>query len=163
MTYRNVEYPEAVAAANEGLPFTICWEFSGANGKNKSGTSDKFWLIERTCKNGEVYRRFGKKGANGQRQLIPSVANGLLQGRGKEKKGYVLSFASVVAPAGQSDHPDPRVRPLISKMLPAPFCHIRMVHEAPIGTWNAYDSEGNVVVTLAADTAAEIIATYTLA
>ncbi len=161
MTYQNVPYADAVEAAHKGLPFTICWEFTGANDKNKSGASDKFWLIERNfvgnTRHGSVFRRFGKRGQSGTRQEIPSVAHGLLQGRGKEKKGYVFSFASVYgSKTGEA-------KPLISKTLPPPFCHIRMVHEAPIGTWCAYDSQGNVVVTLAADTAAEIIATYTLA
>ena len=161
MPHRKVQYDEAVEAAHKGLPFTICWEFNGANGKNKSGKSYKFWLIERMEENGEVYRRFGKKGTNGQRQSIPSVAHGLLKGRGKEHKGYAFSFASIALSA--SNLAAAAVKPLISEVLPAPFCHIRMVHEAPIGTWNAYDRDGNVITTLPADTAAEIIDTYTLA
>ena len=162
--YRNLPYSEAVEAARKGLVFTLCWEFSGANDKNVSGKSDKFWLIERSDENGAVYRRFGKKGTTGQRQEIPSLAHGLLQGRGKEHKGYVFSFASVAEPAYAASRLDGvGEKPLISKILPAPFCHIRMVHEAPVGTWNAYDRDGNTITTLPADTAAAILSTYTLA
>ena len=94
MTYQNVPYADAVEAAHKGLPFTICWEFTGANDKNKSGASDKFWLIERNfvgnTRHGSVFRRFGKRGQSGTRQENPQCGPWSAPGSGKGKKGVRL-------------------------------------------------------------------------
>ena len=155
-----------IAACRAGMPFIIRAEFVGYNGKNASGRSSKFWLIEVEHKGGPVQIRYGRIGSYGQ-----------ITGRGinlfdaldklskKEAKGYrVVSRVAQQAPApAPVAKPAPAPAPVVkdraaailawASTLPAPFNTIRAL--TPEGA--ATDANGALVCTLPPAEAARIL------
>lgn len=80
---------EIVLAGDQGVPFIIRAEYVGKNGKNASGRSSKFWLVEREHQGGPVQIRYGRIGTTGTTTNVgvdPYTAFSKLEK--KERKGY---------------------------------------------------------------------------
>ena len=154
------------AAVRDGRTFIIRAEYVGANGKNASGRSSKFWIIERPHAGAEIQIRYGRIGSYGQiRNKGIRFYDALDRLAKKEAKGYrVVSRcaeqAHAVAPATK---PAPAPAPVVkdraaailawASTLPAPFNTIRALTPEGVAT----DANGAIVCNLPPAEAARIL------
>ena len=146
------------AAVHDGRKFAVHYEYSGYNGSNVSGRSDKFWCIERPRRGAPVQIRFGKIGTCGQtRNKGISVYDALDRARSKEAKGYYKVFTRVAKPPAAT----PAALPPLSEWaatMPSPFNKITHIDSDGIAT----DAHGRLVCQMAVEDANRIRAQYDL-
>lgn len=138
-------------AARNGSPFVVRAEYVGYNGANASGRSSKFWIIERTRRDGYIQIRYGRIGSQGRATNEGiGIYDALDKLHKKESKGYrVVSRVAEQAPA-PAPVPAPVVRDRAAAILawastlPAPFDTIRSLTPEGVAT----DASGSLVCTL---------------
>ena len=113
-------------AVADGRAFCVRYEYTGYNGNNVGGTSDKFWCIERPSEGAQIHVRFGKNdGRSGQtRNRGISFWDADERADKKVKDGYVLISQSCEdAPAPEAPAPTAALPPLSewAATMPAPF------------------------------------------
>jgi len=154
-------------AARNGSPFTIRAEYVGYNDKNASGRSSKFWIIERSHRDGYIQIRYGRIGSQGRATNEGiSIYDALERLHQKESKGYrVVSRVAEQAPAPAPvvNRPRAKTAPVVkdraaailewASTLPAPFNTIRALTPEGVAT----DASGSLVCTLPQTEAARIL------
>ena len=146
------------AAVRDGRPFIIRAEYVGANSKNVSGRSSKFWIIEREYKGAEIQIRYGRIGSYGtvaKRGI--RFYDALDRLAKKEAEGYrLVSRCAELPPVAK---PAPVVKDRAAAILawastlPFPFDTIRDLTPEGVAT----DANGAVVCTLPPAEAARIL------
>lgn len=149
------------AAVRDGRPFIIRAEYVGANGKNASGRSSKFWIIEREYKGAEIQIRYGKIGSYGQiRNKGIRFYDALDRLAKKEAKGYRVVSRCAELPTHRPDAIALRIEKdraaailAWASTLPAPFDTIRALTPEGVAT----DANGAIVCNLPPAEAARIL------
>jgi hypothetical protein len=126
MNLNPTDYQGIRAAVGDGRAFCIRYEYTGYNGENVSGQSDKFWCIERPSANDSIRVRYGKNdGRHGQTANRGiSFWDADTRADKKLKDGYVLVSQSCEdAPAPEAAVPTATLPPLSewAATMPAPF------------------------------------------
>lgn len=130
-------YSVVMRAAPQGVVFGVEWVFTGRNPNNKSGTSAKFWRVERNVYKGPVIFRYGPIGKFGSCHIPtdsswPAIESKIVE---KLKKGYTFETAAMT----------PLEADVIFRDYPAPFNSIRSITRKG----QCLDANGHQLMTLA--------------
>lgn len=133
----NLPYSVVMRAAPQGVVFGVELQFKGLNPDNKSGTSAKFWRVERNVYKGPVIFRYGPIGKFGSSHIpkISAWAGILEKIEEKLKKGYIIATAAMT----------PLQADVIFRDYPAPFNSIRHITQKG----ECLDAGGHQLTTLA--------------
>lgn len=118
---------EIILAGDQGVPFIVRAEYVGKNGKNASGRSSKFWLVEREYPGGPIQIRYGRIGTHGTTTNVGISAHfAFMKMEQKERKGYRIVSRVVLRGVDLlANHlkAHPTLRPLSewAEKMPAPF------------------------------------------